>query len=202
MSNSKRVRIVRGPRPRKKLKRYNYSDALPELLRDFDNRCAYSMQHSEHAGPLTVDHFDPRRKNDYIQDYENLFPASQHCNRRKWNYWPKRDEAAAGCRFLNPCKEIDYGEQIFEDRFTHELIGTNPAARWHIRICGLNSPHLIAERVKRAIHLEWLKMGPILVRGDFEQAAEFAQGYRQLVETLIPEIPSLPVPALRTRMAE
>jgi hypothetical protein len=159
------------------------------------------MQHSEHAGPLEVDHFDPRLKNAYIQDYENLFPASRHCNGKKWNHWPNRAELANGCRFLNPCKEIDYGEQIFEARATHELVGTNPAARWHIRICGLNSQHLIAERAKRAKHWKNLKDVPILFSGAIEAAAEFAQNYRELVETMIPEIPSLSVPALRSLTA-
>jgi hypothetical protein len=108
------------------------------------------MQHEERAGRLEVDHFDPRRKKELRQDINNLFPASRHCNGKKSNHWPNNTEIAAGCRFLNPCKEIDYGEQIFEDPITHNLIGTTPAAIWHIRICGLNAEHLVFERAKRS----------------------------------------------------
>ena len=129
MSNSKKGRIVRGPPPSKRLKRHAYRDALPELLRDFGSRCAYSMQHERAAGLLEVDHFDPRLKKALIQDYENLFPASRHCNGKKGSHWPTKTESANGCRFLNPCKEIDYGKQIFENPTTHELIGTTKAAK-------------------------------------------------------------------------
>lgn len=82
-------------------------------MRDFDGRCAYSMQHHERAGKLEVDHFDPHKKKDLIQRFENLFPASRHCNGKKSDHWPNKTESAAGCRFLNPCEEMDYGEQIF-----------------------------------------------------------------------------------------
>jgi len=150
------------------------------------------MQHWQHGGLLEVDHFDPRLKKAYIQDYENLFPASRHCNGKKSNHWPTSTELASGCRFLNPCKEIDYGSQIFEDPITHELIGTTPAAKWHIRMCGLNAQHLVQERAKRTKHWNKLRTGPISIEGDPQSAAEFAKGYRELVETMIPEIPSPP----------
>src|SRR6266511_1990984 len=110
MSNSKRVRVKRGPPPAKPIRRHRHRDAMPELLRDFGLRCAYSMQHQERAGKLEVDHFDPRLKQELIQDYSNLFPASQHCNGKKSNHWPTKAERAVCCRFLNPCEEMDYGE--------------------------------------------------------------------------------------------
>ena len=160
MSNSEKGRITRGPPPSKQLKRHSYREALPELLRDFLGRCAYSMQHSEHAGPLTVDHFDPRLKKAYIQPYANLFPASRYVNGKKWKHWPNKTESANGCRFLNPCEEMDYGSQIFEDPTTHELVGTTPAAIWHIRICGLNADHLVTERAKRAKYWKQFKEEP------------------------------------------
>lgn len=155
------------------------------------------MQHERAAGLLEVDHFDPRLKNALIQDYENLFLASRHCNGKKGSHWPTKTESANGCRFLNPCKEIDYGEQIFENPTTHELIGTTPAAIWHIRICGLNAEHLVEERAKRAKHWKQLKAVPILFRGDPQWVADLAKNYRELVETLIPEIPSPPGEALK-----
>ena len=105
-------------------------------MRDFQGRCAYSMQHRQRAGEMEVDHFDPRRKKDLIHAYANLFLASRHTNGKKGDNWPSRTEQAAGCRFLNPCEEMDYGEQIYENPATHRLMGVTPAARWHIRICG------------------------------------------------------------------
>jgi len=69
---------------------------------------------------------------------------------QKCDHWPTKTEASDGCRFLNPCEEMDYGEQIFEDPDTHRLVGTTPAAIWHIRICALNADPLVNEREKRA----------------------------------------------------
>ena len=193
MSNFNKPRVKRGPAPKKPIKRRKHRDALPELLRDFEGRCAYSMQHQSHSGPLEVDHFDPRQKKSLIQDYNNLFPASRHCNGKKWNIWPNRGELAAGCRFLNPCKEMDYGEQIFENPDTHELVGVTPAARWHIRVCGLNADHLIQERRRRARHWQTIKRVTVKVKGDFARVADLIENYREEVELMIPEIPSAPL---------
>ena len=166
--------------------------ALPELMRDFDGRCAYSMQHNKRCGQLEVDHFDPRRKKDLIQDYNNLFPASRHCNRKKSNTWPTREELVAGCRFLNPCEEVDYGEQIFEDLDTHRLVGTTPAAIWHIRVCGLNADHLVYERRRREEHWAEIKRTAVRIKGNQQAVAELIQKYREEVELMIPEIAPLP----------
>ncbi len=136
MSSSRRIRVERGQPPKKPIKRHKYRDALPELLRDFEERCAYSMQHQSRSGPLKVDHFDPRKKEDFLQDYDNLFPVSRYCNGKKSDRWPTKGERTAGCRFLNPCKEIDYGVQIFEDPSSHmrDSAGTwtNPVLRLRI----------------------------------------------------------------------
>jgi len=152
------------------------------------------MQHQSRAGHLEVDHFDPRKKADLIQSYENLFPASRHCNRKKWDTWPNRSEVAAGCRFLNPCVEMDYGDQIFEDPQTRELVGVTPAARWHIRVCGLNADHLVQERLRRAKHWQTIRNRGILVRRDIPHWApqELITSFREEVELMIPEIPPPP----------
>lgn len=165
-------------------------------MRDFGGRCAYSMQHSSRAGKLEVDHFDPRRKKDLIQEYRNLFPASRHCNGKKSDTWPNKAEAAAGCRFLNPCEEMDYGEQIFEDVATHRLVGTTPAAVWHIRMCGLNADHLVDERRRRARHWKTIRAKVVHQRrGERERVAELIRNYREEVELMIPEILAVPTAA-------
>lgn len=164
-------------------------------MRDFGGRCAYSMQHHEHAGKLEVDHFDPRRKKDLIQSYTNLFPASRHCNGKKSDHWPTTAaEKKAGCRFLNPCKEMDYSEQICEDPITHRLVGVTRAAIWHIRICGLNAEHLVHERAKRAEYRALIGEQPVLVRTDcgYETVASMISAFRGEVELMIPEIPPPP----------
>lgn len=191
MSASKKVRIVRGAPPNKPIKRTRYRKVIAELLRDTGGRCAYSMQHQERAGAMEVDHIDPRRKKDVIQQFKNLAAASRHCNGKKGDNWPTRAERAAGCRFLNPYEEMDYGEQIFEDPQTHFLIGITPAAKWHIRICGLNADHLVSERAKRAKYVRQLKEIPVLgLKGNPDDVAKMIQSFREEVELMIPEIPS------------
>jgi hypothetical protein len=190
MSNSKKPRVKRGPPPRKPIKRHNYRDALPELLRDFNGRCAYSMQHQSRCGLLEVDHFDPRKKKNLWQDYGNLFPASRYCNGKKLDNWPNRTEREAGCRFLDPCKEMDYGEQIFEDANTHLVFGVTAASKWHIRMCGLNADHLVEERRRRSAHWKAIKGKPVFVKGDHQKAMEMMKMYREEVELMIPPIPS------------
>ena len=192
MSSSKKARVKRGPPPAKRIKRYRYRDALPELMRDFQGRCAYSMQHEQRAGRMEVDHFDPRHKNDLVQDYSNLFLASRHCNQKKGDYWPNRTDLAANCRFLNPCEEIDYGEHIFEDPTTHELVGATPAGRWHIRMCGLNADHLVHERAKRAEYCSLLNAKPILIKRGADVVVRLIRGFRGEVELMIPGIPPPP----------
>ena len=192
MSSSKKVRVNRGPPPSKPIKRTRYKNALPDLLRDFENRCAYSMQHTECAGMLEVDHFDPRLKGELFQDYNNLFPASRHCNCRKSDNWPSKTEMAAGCRFLNPCTEIDYGEQIYEDHSTGMLIGVTPAAKWHIRICGLNAGHLVNERVKRTNHWKSYRNTQVKIKRCEPEVGDIIAKFKSQVELMIPEIPALP----------
>ena len=163
-------------------------------MRDFDGRCAYSMQHHTRCGTLEVDHFDPRKKKNLIQDYNNLFPASRHCNGKKWMYWPNHEESAMGCRFLNPCEEMDYGEQIFEDPITHNLVGVTPAAVWHIRTCALNSPHLVEERRKRAKHWRTIENAFVFLKSNapVDTVLEVATRFREEVELMVPKIPPPP----------
>lgn len=148
------------------------------------------MQHQTRSGPLEVDHFDPRQKKDLIQRFENLFPASRHCNGKKSDTWPTKAELAAGCRFLNPCKEMDYGEQIFEHPRTHELVGVTTAARWHIRVCGLNADHLVQERRRRTEHWQAIQSKAVIIKGDGTAAVDLIAKYREEVELMIPKIPS------------
>ena len=105
---------------------------------------------------MEVDHFDPRKKREIIQSYDNLFPAKRACNNRKNDQWPKAVEIAAGIYLINCCVERDYGKHIFEDPISHRVWGATPAGIYHIRVLGLNTDNLIAERKDRSDQRELL----------------------------------------------
>jgi hypothetical protein len=196
MPNSTIPRIIRGPDYPKNIPRSKPRRVLEYLLRDFKGRCAYSCQHYLHAGgirSMDVDHFDFRCKKDVNQDYNNLFLATRHCNGAKWAR-PTAKERAAGLRFLNPCKEMDYGVHIFEDPVTHQLVGTTAVGKYHIRCCDLNAEHLVRERSDRAeIHaLLETKRVTFQHPGSFDRASEEIRLLMQQVEKMIPEFPYLP----------
>ena len=126
--------------------------AKPFLMKDFSDRCAYSMQHWRVGGGqrcMEIDHFDPRRKSDAEQNYENLFLVHRHCNGAKRDIWPSDSDLRQGIRFLNCCQEWDYGVHIFEDLANGEVLGETRAGKFHIVACDLNAPHLMEERRER-----------------------------------------------------
>ena len=142
---------------------------------------------------MEIDHFDPRKKKAFLQQYENLFFASRHCNGAKGAEWPKTDDQALGLRYLNPCQEQDYGEHIFEDTPTRRLVGVTPAGKYHIRMCDLNADHFVAERRERAEIWELLRAAATVKRNQMPQmAADLAKALRQQAEYMIPEFPYLP----------
>jgi hypothetical protein len=174
-----------------------------ELLRqDFEDRCAYSMQHYSLAGGLKcmeIDHFNPKRKNDPVQDYGNLFLSTRHVNGSKRAVWPSYEDRLRGARFLNCCEEPDYGVHIFEDPDTHEVVGVSPAGRYHIRNCDLNAPHLVQERLERA-HIRALLQSQFRIkRGQGWDLPEAYQALKDIVERMIPSIPYLAGAALIQR---
>lgn len=189
MSVSSKPRVVRRHAPPFVLRKSTYGKALEFLLLDFADRCAYSLQHKSRC-EMEVDHFDPARKKDDIQKYENLFPSSGHCNRAKGNTPPYGREASRGIRLLNCCRETDYDCVIFEDPETHELVGTTKAARYHIEILDLNAPFLVAERRRRTEYRAKLGRGPIQcsTSAGFAKLTEVINAFKREVETMIPPI--------------
>jgi hypothetical protein len=190
--------VRRGSPPKKILTESNLRKyALPALLRDFHSRCAYSMQHRRRAGGsemlMEIDHFDPTIHGRKRNRYDNLFLSSRHCNNKKQGNWPTKSQQLQGIRFLNCCKELDYGRCIFEDAATHRVFGTTPAARYHVRILDLNAPHFVEERAERAHYRTLLYKARKRVR-DAMAAIEVFQILRHQVEFLIPPIPYRTVP--------
>ncbi len=177
------------------LKPHNYRKCLPELKRDFESRCAYCMRSLIRAGDreMQIDHFDPREKKYKIQRYANLFLADAHCNGTKSDTWPSPEEGALGLRFLNCCDEQDYDCCIFEDPQTHELVGSTPAATYHIEMIDLNAPHLVNDRRKRAEILALLTKKGYLDTKDGPKVRALLEILEKIVgEELIPPIPPPP----------
>lgn len=184
-------RVKRGPAPLVQLKRASYRKALPELRRDFEDRCAYCMRHIGTETEMQIDHFDPRKKDDKIQEYSNLFLSDAHCNGAKHDICPTADEQAVCCRFLNCCDEYDYGTVIFENPQTHELVGTSPAATYHIEMIDLNDPGLVDARRFRAEIMAKLECA----RENAESNPKIMEAVDKLSEMaheLIPDIPAPP----------
>ena len=172
---------------RKSFARTAYAKALPFLLEDFGYRCAYSLvHHRQESKGLEVDHFDPRLKGQAIQRYENLMPSTRLCNSLKGNHWPTPQEREEGIRFLDPSKEQDYDYQIFEDPATHCLVGTTVAAKYHIRVLGLNSPFFVRQRADRAKFHAFMKMPGIM------HGVEQVEAVKKKFDEMIPPIKSPP----------
>jgi hypothetical protein len=208
MSVSTNPRIIRNP-PKRQFTESTYRAAKPFLLRDFDGRCAYSLEHADLVGYKTmeVDHFNPNLRGLWRNKYVNLFPATRHCNGSKTDCWPNAQLRKAGVRFLNPTKEQDYGVHIFEDADTHELVGVSPAGRYHIRCCDLNAPHLIRKRRDRALLRELLdhylvtsKVPLPLV--DSKKFGQTSAQLREIVERMIPPIRAVPTDSKRSGASE
>lgn len=160
------------------------------MMADFDQRCAYSMVHVKAIaeGQMHVDHFDPSMKR--VCGYDNLFPAYAVCNMAKSDTPPPE-----GMRFLNPCREMDYGEQIFEDPKTHELKGAHAVADWHILMLDLNNPALVHQREERAVLRRLMTTG-VMQRpwryGETAELLEICTLLKGFMERKIPDIPPPP----------
>lgn len=203
MSNSTNPRVVRKHFPKQVIAKTAYRKAFDYLVLDFENRCAYSMQHMYRTGGqkcMEVDHFNPRKKKDSIQQYENLFLATRHCNGSKRDRWPTNKDRQLGIRFLNCCKEVDYGVHIFEDPDSHEVVGVTPAGKYHVRNCDLNAPHLIAERAERAELRHILESRPVTIKGEWAYPVP-AQDLKKMLEKMIPTIAYLSGEALEKHRA-
>ena len=89
-------RIKRQETPPKMTGRRGYLKAREYLRRDFENRCAYCMIHETQGGgaeAFWIDHFKPRSKGGYVNDYNNLY----------WACMPSPPERRKGYRFADLC---------------------------------------------------------------------------------------------------
>ncbi len=142
---------------------------------------------------MQIDHFDSTLPASTRNRYPNLMLSTGHCNNQKNRFWPTRSERRAGIRFLNPTREMDYGEHIFENPTTFELVGVTPAGRYHIDILDLNHDTFVFERKKRAEYLRLKRTAPAKLRGAFTELKEMIGFIEDLMEIFIPEIPPPPL---------
>lgn len=169
---------------------------MPYLLKDFDDRCAYSMVHILEIGRFDVDHFNPTLKKPYRDTYSNYLPALSHCNGKKHDNWPSSKLIARGIGFINPARETDYGLHIFEDPVTHLLVGT-ARGRYQIVMCDLNAPFLVERRKDRAYFKKIFESKGARYRRGFQPhevdcLLDDLAHMRTLVDRGIPEIPPPP----------
>jgi hypothetical protein len=153
------------------------------------------MRHAEIAGGLRhmdIDHFDPTLKGSKRNAYSNLMLATHHCNMMKADGWPNASQIAAGQRILNPTKETDYGECLFEDPETHEIIGTTPAGKYHIDVLDLNHETFVFERQKRAEYSSLVSRSPARVSGTFDAVYNLLGFVHKQFDLFIPAIPPPP----------
>ena len=153
------------------------------------------MQHHKLIGDriMEVDHFNPTLTQRQRNRYENLKPASRHSNGAKSDNWPSSSDRKRGLRFLDCCREQDYGKHIFEDPKTHELVGVTPAGRYHIEMCDLNAKHYVRERADRAaLRSLSLTLQNIRIKGDLDSAIDAIRQFTEHVDLMIPPIPPPP----------
>ena len=137
MAQNKRTpRIHRGSAPKGvRLTDWNLREKmLPHLLEVFGHRCAYSQRHDLVTGTscLDIEHFNPTLTGAAKNRYSNLMLGAHLTNMVKTDTWPTLRQRRKGIRFLNPCKEQDYGIHLFEDPVSHLIVSSTPAGRFHM----------------------------------------------------------------------
>lgn len=169
------------------------NQALDQLLSDFADRCAYSLIHVEAVSKhnMEVDHHNPNITGEKRNAYSNLYPAFSLINNHKRKRWPNENQKNNRQRFLDPCKETDYGNHIFEDHGTGTLIPASPEAVYHIENLGLNHDWLKAQRRKRTENQEILAALLKLQKIDGNTPV-----FKNLVASFSNDIPAIdPLPA-------
>ena len=154
------------------------------------------MQREAENEGFKIDHHFPTSKGGPWTDYENLFLSCDRCNHHKHDWWPSPEEQKAGARFLNCCREVDYGEQLFEDD-NGEIIPRGATAIYHRRMLKLNRPDLVRQRFTRRKLLQELEENLFQIETEFdEQSRKLVlmkiDYLKLLLEDLIPKIPPQP----------
>jgi hypothetical protein len=198
MAPNKRIpRIHRGLAP-KGVRLDKRKEIFPHLLEVFEHRCAYSRRHDLVTGKscLDLEHFNPTLTGKARHRYDNLMVGTHLSNMAKRKIWPSLRDRRKGIRFLNPCKEQDYGTHLFEDPISHRIVSSTPAGRFHIVTCNLNDESYVWERTRRANLRAQISQPRIFLMSP-EEISPLVNEVSRLVEVMIPPIPAPSVTSLR-----
>jgi hypothetical protein len=135
---------------------------------------------------MEVDHFNPTLTGKARHQYRNLMWAARLCNNARRDYWPSSAERKRGIRFLNPCAERDYGECIFEDPLTHELIGKTGRSISHQNASTQSRKLCLGTRNKA--QLAKYSSGEKLLQGSWGEIQNQLKEFRETLKILIPPI--------------
>lgn len=197
MARNKRIpRIHRGSAPRG-VRLNDRKKIFPHLLEVFEHRCAYSRRHEFWTGTscLDIDHFNPTLTGKARDRYDNLMVATHLSNMAKKRIWPSLSDRRKGFRVLNPCKEQDYENHLFEDPVSHRIVSSTIPGRFHIFACNLNDESYVWERTRRAnlrAQLLQLRILPM----PLEEISHLVSEFSTLLEVMIPPIPATPAPSV------
>lgn len=98
---------------------------------------------SDHAGLLTIDHFQPRSKGG-TDELNNLIYCCMRCNQYKLDYWPKTPDQLM---IWNPRSQTQ--ESHFQYLENGHLYPLTPTAAFTIERLRLNRPSLIQYRLAK-----------------------------------------------------
>jgi hypothetical protein len=201
MSNSsKKARVVRKHNPKECFTESTYREkSFDKLMEDFGSRCAYSMLHVERVSQhnMEVDHHNPEITGKKLHAYGNLYPAFSLCNNSKSGVWPKPNQRKQlRQRYLDPCKETDYGAHIFEDLATGTLLSDTPEGIYHIENLDLNNQWLKARRLERTEDKGLLSKKAFVAKdsvgADIEIMRTLFARVEKVVDFGIKPVPSMP----------
>lgn len=139
---------------------------------------------------MEIDHFNPTLKRRARNAYSNLMLATRLCNNIKRDAWPAPSDIAIGARLLNPTVEMDYGEHIFEDPNTNELVAVSPEGSYHIDVLDLNNETFVWEREKRARYATLKREYAATLSGSFPELRDMLITVNEVFDLLIPFIPA------------
>ncbi len=165
-------------------------------MEDFERRCAYSLVHVETLSDhnMEVDHHNPTIKTRKLHAYGNLYPAISLCNNSKSGVWPKPKQMAQRLRFLDPCKEQDYGVHLFEDPDKGcELVAVSPEGLFHWENCDLNNEWLKRKRRERNEDIEFKTAYVCVLKADKNPENQLLLSLLQpILDRMQRNIPSIP----------
>jgi len=89
----------------------DYTKYREPVREDFGECCAYCLLFEVLAGGrdnFELDHFRPKSRPEFSHlatDFFNIYYSCHVCNHYKGSRWPSTELLAAGCRYVNTCRD-------------------------------------------------------------------------------------------------